>query len=252
MFNLKTHSAAKSTGEVLDLFSVSRNGENNAKVSKATATIASNTLNNKTIGRWLPKAAERYKISANLEDYVAVPVVIMPSDLPNRNGIAFPLKELTAFNPNPYVKQLGYETWVGSPSFEEHDNEDYTKAKGVVFSSALVKLPNSVGNLYKVVCLVGFDRTKDSELYNLIKSGKRQSYSMGAWCEDYQCSICGKLHSEGTCEHASANNPKFEVFETSKGPKLGYYNAIGICGFEVSSVEDPAYLSAQNEYLIKL
>jgi hypothetical protein len=204
------------------------------------------------VGRWLPKAAEKYKVSANLEDYVAVPVTIMPSDLPNRNGVGFPLKELTAFNPNPYVKQLGYETWTGSPTFEEHQNDDYTKAKGVVFSTALVKLPRSEGNLYKVVALCGFDRTKDSDLYNQVKAGKRTSYSMGAWCEDYECSICGKRHSQGTCEHASVNNPQFEIFETPQGPKLGYYNAIGICGFEVSSVKDPAFISATNEYLIKL
>jgi hypothetical protein len=67
---------------------------------------------------WLPFFAERYNISADVRDYVVVPVVIMPSDLPNRNVVAFPYDELVKANPD--VGQLGYQTWRAKPMFADH------------------------------------------------------------------------------------------------------------------------------------
>ena len=250
------HKCISNTGhqfdEILDMHSIINKQENTNPVKKATAELVTQNLQANTIGAWLPLAAEHYCISPKLEDYICVPVVIMPSDLPNRNGVAFPYSELTAFNPNPYVKKVAYQTWEAAPTFYEHNNSDYTKAKGVVFSVTIAPIKGSQGNLYKVITLCGFDRTKDSKLYDRIKSKSLSTYSMGSYCDSYHCSICGKSYDEGACSHFNINNPQFKTFDTKYGPKLAYYEASGICGFEVSAVETPAYVSAQNEYLLSL
>ena len=68
---------------------------------------------------FLPFAARNYHISPNIDDYVIFQTIICPSDLPNRNGIAFPLNELARFTetPNPHFV---YKGWVGCPIFIEH------------------------------------------------------------------------------------------------------------------------------------
>lgn len=68
--------------------------------------------------RWLPFAAEAYGISPNLKDYAIVPVVIMASNLPNRNLVAFPFNRLTEFNVP--TGKLAYKTWQGQPLFVDH------------------------------------------------------------------------------------------------------------------------------------
>jgi intein/homing endonuclease len=67
---------------------------------------------------WLPFAAKHYRISRNPEDYVLVPVICMPADIPNRNACAFPLHELVEFNPER--GQQAYKTWRGKPTHYEH------------------------------------------------------------------------------------------------------------------------------------
>lgn len=249
---LKVYSSAtQAFDNPIDMFSIKRKQENLKPLKKVTANLVkANIEDSKTIGSWLPLAAEKYKVSSNLEDYVVVPVCIMPSDLPNRNGIAFPYKQLLSFNPNPYVKRVAYKTWEGSPTFLEHDNEDYEKAKGVIFAVTMTAIAGAEGNIHRVICLCGFDRTKDEDLYNKIKSGKLSTYSMGSFCEDYRCNICGKTYGQGGCEHVSVNKPEFKVYQTKDGNKLAYYEAIDVCGFETSAVSDPAYISAQNSYLL--
>lgn len=243
--------AGRQEDELIDLHSIIKHQENPKKLKRSTSNLIQSRLENGSIGQWLSLAAEHYQLSPKLEDYVCVPVVIMPSDLPNRNGVAFPYKELTAFNPNPYVKKVSYQTWEAAPTFYEHVNDDYTKAKGVVFAVTMSPIPNSAGNLYKVVTLCGFDRTKDINLFSRISTNALSTYSMGAFVDDYVCSICGTTFEQGGCNHVDLNNPRFQTFDTPKGKKLAYYETKGVCGFEVSAVETPAYVSAQNEYLLK-
>lgn len=254
--NTPRHKCFSATGQqfdnTIDLHAVLKDQENNKKISATTASIVKSSLEVTSIGTWLPMAAEKYKISPKLEDYVCVPVVIMPSDLPNRNGIAFPYRELVAFNPNPYTKSIAYQSWEAAPTFYEHSNSDYTQAKGVVFAVTMVPIKNSAGDLYKVVCLCGFDRTKDANLYTRIQKKELSTYSMGAYVGNYLCSICGKGYDEGGCRHVSVKDPTYRTFETEHGPKLAYYEAVEVCGFEVSAVETPAYVSAQNEHLLSL
>jgi len=189
---------------------------------------------------WLPIAAEKLNISKNISDYVLTPVISMPSDLPNRNGQAFPYTELTGWCVD--AGQPMYKTWVGKGAHYEHQNQDPWQAKGVIVDCVMRPLENTDGNIWKVVKLVAWDRTKDPLLVNDIVSKKRNCYSMGAHAADFSCSVCAGLLSKGGCEHVTHGKPAYKVFNG----RLGYYNTIDCCGFEISSVQSPAYASASN------
>lgn len=68
---------------------------------------------------FLPFAAQNYSISPNIDDYLIFTTLICPSDLPNRNGIAFPLSELIKFTPTPSPHMV-YKGWNGCPVHLEH------------------------------------------------------------------------------------------------------------------------------------
>lgn len=202
---------------------------------------------------WLPMASQVYNISPNIKDYVVVPVIIMPTDLPNRNSVAFPHETLIGFNPSQ--GRLNYKTWIGKPTYAEHNHFKLEEAKGIVFDTYMTKLENAKGNLFKVVALCGFDRTKDYGLAQGILTGQRKSYSMGAFVSQYECSICGdlsrprKLNTE--CGHVVRGRPK--LYETNRGYLPSYLlGRIGIEGFEVSSVTVPAWYSAINSNIMDL
>lgn len=196
----------------------------------------------------LPFAAEKYNISPNLADYVIVPANIIISDIPNRNGRAFPLSTLTQFNPE--YGTLSYQTWRYKPTFYEHDNKDHTKAKGIIFDVSLRPMPWYKGDFYSVDMLLGFDRTKDPVLANRIANRDIKTYSMGSRCSDYRCSICDASMrlSRGQCPHCavkpSATRPPVRVIDG----KLAYLNiAEDLCGFECSAVEVPAVVQAASD-----
>jgi len=191
---------------------------------------------------WLPAAAEVYNISPNISDYVLVPTTILYSDIPNRNTVAFSFRELTAFNPEAGC--LAYQTWKGKPTHVEHANQDITKAKGVIGEVAMRPVPGYQGNLWKVMTLLGFDRNRDPELCKGILSGERRTYSMGATCNDYACSICNAsmARSNGRCEHIDITNTRNKLALREFGGKLAYRLATkNLTGIEVSSVAYPAW-----------
>lgn len=68
--------------------------------------------------KWLPIAAESYRISANLKDYILVPVISIVSDLPNRNAHAFSRKTLSSWVPDR-MQVMGH-TFQGVPVHYEH------------------------------------------------------------------------------------------------------------------------------------
>lgn len=190
---------------------------------------------------WLPAAAEEMNISPNLKDYVLAPVVIMTNDLPNRNQVAFPYEELTKFNVE--LGDLAYRSWRGKPTFKDHVNKDHTKALGVVFDVGMRKMKNAKGNVWKVIALCGYDRSRQPVLANSIVS-KPSSFSMGAFCATYKCSICNnEFEPNRECEHVKLGRPDFRIYDN----QLAYYDACGINGFEVSHVESGAFYSAQTE-----
>lgn len=195
----------------------------------------------------LPYFAELYGLSASLRDYILVPTVIMPSDLPNRNCVAFPKEEL--LRATRETGRLAFQTWVNAIAAADHKNSTIPDhAKGIVFGTFIRPMQKAKGDLVKVIALLGFDRTRDPILANKILTGERKAYSMGAMCSHYTCSICGTHHPDSTCEHVTFRKPEFKTFNN----QLAYLKARNFVGFEVSSVEVPAYVSAQTPHFMKM
>jgi hypothetical protein len=189
-------------------------------------------------GTWLPYSAPHYQISPNIEDHVITPVVVMPADIPNRNSVAFPLEELVKFHPT--LGQQAFKTWRGKPTHHEHDNEDITKAYGVIPDAYLRKLTGfGQGAMWKVLLLLSFDRQKHPDVVRDILAGERNSYSMGAWVGSYRCSCCGA--EVGECNHIRKEG-HHHMYELNG--QLVFKNCIDIEGFECSQVGTPAYISA--------
>lgn len=189
-------------------------------------------------GTWLPYCAPHYEISGNIEDHIITPVVVMPADIPNRNSVAFPLAELVKFH--PAIGQQAFKSWRGKPTHHEHDNEDITRAYGVIVDSYLRKLHGyGNNNIWKVLLLLSFDRTKHPDVAAEVLSGHRNSYSMGAWVGSYTCSVCGSVIGE--CSHI-AKEGHHEMYALND--ELVFRNCVDIEGFECSQVATPAYISA--------
>ncbi len=203
---------------------------------------------------FLPLAATEYEISSDANDYVFVPVPIVPTDLPNRNSVAFPYETLLAFNPR--IGRPNYKSWNGKPTFFEHANTDIKAAKGIIVDTYIKPITNTHGTLHKVMALCGYDRTKDRDLANAILRGERASYSMGAFITTYECSICGshskpnKLNTE--CGHVVRGRPQLHPLPNGKLRPSYLLARKGIEGFEVSSVAVPAWTSATNRQLFDM
>lgn len=195
---------------------------------------------------WLPQAAPHYHVSPHFDDYILTPVIIMPSDLPNRNAVGFPLSQLTAFH--PHLGQMAYKTWKGKPTFYEHKNNDITKAYGIIADSFIRKMSGyGNGKVWKILLLLSFDRTKNPHVTSRIVGGDLNTYSMGAYIDGYTCSYCNE--ELGQCEHLDPKQPTY-MYEI--GNKLVFRNVRGVEGFETSAVESPAYASAISDTLIQV
>ena len=200
---------------------------------------------------WLPFAAEVYEISPKLSDYIIVPVEIIRSDIPNRNGIAFPMEELMRFHPPPNAIQA-YRTWIGQPTHYEHQNNTVNKlAKGVIISVAIRKMENVMGDYIRLLHLLAFDRTKDPKLCQDILDRKRTGYSMGSSCETYTCPICNAdMRNRGYCDHIDVRTKQSKSRMQIFGDKLAYCQSRGVRGFECSSVAIPAFHYAKNANIL--
>jgi hypothetical protein len=195
--------------------------------------------------QWLHSCSDPYHISPNFDDYILTPVIIMPSDLPNRNTVAFPFRELYKFH--PHLGQQAFKTWKGKPTHHEHQNEDITKAYGVIADAEMRQMKGYSTGLCKVLLFLAFDRSKNPDHANRILSGDINSYSMGAYIGSFTCSYCNK--DVGVCSHIDPNNPRvmYELNGT-----LVFRNVRDIEGFETSSVGSPAYVSAISDTLIQV
>jgi len=186
---------------------------------------------------WLKGASETYQISADIKDYILTEVPIVTVDIPNRNLHSFPYEEVTYFDPR--FGTFIYNTFVGKPVYADHNNKNFTEAKGLHFDSVMRKVPN--WNVWKIYVLVGYDRSKDQALTRKIEAGQRRGYSMGAWVSFFINSITGQV-SNGT---QPLKYPKGTVF----GGKLSYDHCTGVEYFETSSVPSPADVSAESHQL---
>lgn len=200
---------------------------------------------------WLPFAAKEYNISPDVRDYVVVPIPTIVTDLPNRNGIGFPLKELVKFR--PHLGMQSYQSWKGKPTFEEHANSDHTVAKGVILDTHMRKIPGM--NVWRLMKLLAFDRTRDPKLVQEILDKKRNSYSMGAYLDGYTCSYCHAQQGKGLgCNHVPYNMSSEDVafIPNRQLNTLIFRNVINPEGFETSSVKTPAYISALYDGVIDM
>ncbi len=207
---------------------------------------ANNTFQEKLdISTWLPFASPKYDISPNISDYIFVPVFTIPSELPNRNGVAFPTKALLEFNVEAGMQ--AYRTFKGKPVHYEHCNQDPLKAYGVIADCSLRKLKGfGNGKIWKHMELLAIDRSKNPGYANQVLSGDMNSYSMGAMVGRYSCSICGE--GLGRCSHVQGK-PGTVDFREING-ELAFKNVWDICGFETSGVATPAFHVANSNWLM--
>lgn len=196
---------------------------------------------------WLPFCAKSYNISPNPEDYVLLPTIICPSDIPNRNGVAFPLAELVRWCPE--LRQQVYKGWKGCPTYTEHQNSDHKQARGVVIDSVMRPVKDFQGNIWKVLGLCAFDRTKYPDVAHRLLTRQTTTVSMGAYVEGYSCGLCGA--DAGMCTHINLRRPRDFYIDSATG-RLVYRKCHGLTPFEVSEVETPAWSVAESPHTIDM
>jgi len=248
-FGYAEYADAMSPG-VLDLHAAARNKSLilssegiDVRDSSAVNLLGAQTLD---FQMWLPAAAVEYRISPNVQDYVLTPVLTIPTELPNRNCVGFPRRELVKFNIE--AGRLAYKTFIGKPVHVEHDNEDPTKAIGVIVDSVLRPTRGyGAGRMHRLFKLLAVDRTKNPMMAQKIIDREVNTYSMGAWVKSFECSYCGA--PMGRCSHLHPNRPR-DFYELMG--RLVYRWCIGVNGFETSVVFDPAYSVAASDILFGL
>lgn len=199
---------------------------------------------------WLPFAAKEYKLSTDIRDYVLVPVPILFSDLPNTNGDSLSIEELLRFDPELGMQM--FKTFRGKPTFYEHDNQDITKAKGVILDAFMRPLRRyGNGKYFKLVELLAYDRTKDPMLVESILSGENNAYSLGFYFKGYTCSICrqrfGANGIKNPCTHTRPNKPTYRMPDG----RLAYRMCHDARGFETSVVGNPSYVTAISHLVMR-
>jgi hypothetical protein len=195
----------------------------------------------------LAAAAEKYKISADINDYVLAEVPIVEGDVPNRNMHCFLTSRLLEWLPE-YGMQA-YKTFVGKPVFMEHKHDIIEAAKGIILDARM----HVHNNRSYVMILKAFDRTKDRNLAEAVLSGKRRGHSMSAWAGEFDCAACGhrwNTQYQNSCEcvrgdpGAQVNNRYVGMGRITADGRLIYVAPAKFRYFESSSVEDPANFGA--------
>lgn len=210
-------------------------------------------LQNLDYATWLPFAAKTYDISPNIDDYVLVVTPICPSDIPNRNGIGFPLAELTKFQPPP-ISRMAYKAWTGCPVHYEHKNDIHTDAYGVILDASLHKVTGyGMGKLWKVMGLLAIDKRKYPKMAQRILDNEVNTYSMGAYVDEFSCSYCNApMEEDRYCNHVNPKNDIdwSEVKDYDGRAHLAFRNAHGISPIETSIVESPAWTTALSDHIL--
>ena len=199
---------------------------------------------------WLPFAAKVYKISPRIEDYILVNTPICPSELPNRNGIAFPTSELARFMPPP-TNRMAYKAWKSCPLHLEHANEIHEDAYGVILDTSFHKVSGyGNGKLWKVMGLIAVDKNKYPDIAQQVLTKEINTYSMGALVDSFTCGFCGtECSSQYCCQHiTSIKDVNWRMYKDWDGSQhLIFLNAHGISPLEVSLVKDPAWAVALSD-----
>ena len=191
-------------------------------------------------------ASEPFKISKDPKDYLLHPVPIMYSDLPNRNGVAFPLVELLKWNVE--LGRQAYRGWIGMPMFREHKSDVVKESIGMVVDVSLRKISKfSHGKFWKVLALAAIDRRKNPVLAERMEKNEINTYSIGAMVDYCTCSYCGV--EVGKCNHIDDDENKVTFYE--KNGEIVFKNVFGVKPYELSSVEDPAFATAIGGEIMK-
>lgn len=245
------HSTSFSLGETKSALDMLRFGNETEGANALNQLAIQNGGANIEANLWLPFAAKEYRLSGNLRDYVMIPVPILISDMPNTNGDSLSIQELLRFNPDTGMQM--FKSFRGKPTFLEHDNEDYTKAKGVILDAFIRPLKGfGKGKHWKLVLLLAFDRTKDPMLVDSILSGENNAYSLGFFFKSYTCSICNQRFGQGglrtPCSHTKPKRPPYRMMDG----RLAYRRCEFATGFETSVVSNPAYVIAISHHVTDL
>jgi hypothetical protein len=240
-YNILYSTSSEASENVIDLRDASIKGD---KVKVDTGS----GYRNLDCGLWYPMCAQHYNLSPDIRNLIMIPVPVLISELPNTNGDCISKNELLQFIPDQGA--LAYRTFIGKPTFLEHNNQDITQAKGVILDCYLQTL-KGFGNdkHYKLVLLLAYDRTKDPELCRKILSGEVNTYSIGVYFDSYSCSICGnkvgKTYGKA-CSHTALKKPTY----LHESGKLAYRHMHGIIAFECSCVVDPAFSMAHSDIIL--
>lgn len=250
---LRASKEAKPSAPAQDIEKVHDVADKAVETDKPTADADVSNIVDKIDLSWLPFAAKTYKISPNLSDYVIVNIPICPSDIPNRNGIAFPLSELISYQPPP-IARMTYKAWTGCPVHVEHDNEDHEKAVGVIFDTSLRRMLYGEGKHYVVYGLIGIDKTKDPETAQRFASGQVNTGSMGALADYFTCSVCGAqvgTNQFTNCPHVtSSDRVNWKIIDYEGQKVVVYLNAHVLSPIEYSVVQDPAWATCLSDMVL--
>ena len=191
---------------------------------------------------WLRSCSDAYDISPKISDYVITEVGCVVADIPNRNMDAF--EEETLVEWRIPMSRMAYQTFIGKPTHQDHNNQNPRDAKGVILDAVLVPF---MGRPH-VKLLKAFDRSKDPSLAKKVQQRNRIGHSMGALVEKTTCSLpwCEYV-SDGrtTCDHIANGEGKGQIINGHLVYEcMGSYYYI-----ESSSVEDPAYIVALSDVI---
>jgi hypothetical protein len=190
--------------------------------------------------QWLRACADKYQISSDIKDYVIVAVPLITSDIPNRNSQCFTIRDLVEFDTDH--GRVRYRTFVGKPTFYDHNNTDIKASWGVNLDSVLI--PVKKYGVHKVVVLSAFDRSKNSKKVGMLASGDMRSFSMGALAAYFQCSICagflGPSINKRSCSCHGTDYKNLTTLGKVVNGKVHYHMAKGFVYNENSLVPSPA------------
>ena len=151
----------------------------------------------------------------------------------------------------PEEIRKSYMTFLGRPTYVDHNNWDLKRSRGVVIDAKLYenKLASGHEDVW-VALLIEVDAQAFPKLAQAILDGDIDSVSMGADVEYTVCSVCGNQAHDVLQYCAHIPQMKGRVIETidklagKRIKKLCYEDCYGVSFFEISFVFDPADESA--------
>jgi hypothetical protein len=157
----------------------------------------------------------------------------------------------------PPINRMAYKGWIACPVHYEHKNEIHRDAYGVVFDVYLSPVVGyGRGKLWKVMAVIGIDKTKNPTMAERIRKNEVNTYSMGALVDSFTCSYCKTPASyKSHCHHIQMKKDDFVVNwrgipDISGKRHIAFLNAHYISPIELSIVESPAWTTALSDTIL--